>query len=71
MITLAGSRFIVSNEGEDYKVCVINDDRKLENVTESLTDDDKDELIWDLIYAVTELLEEKNLKESEKEGTQK
>lgn len=69
MITLAGSRFIVSNEGDDYKVCVINDDRKLENITKSLTDDDKDELIWDLIYAVTDLLEEK--KSKKKEDTQK
>lgn len=69
MITLAGSRFIVSNEGDDYKVCIINDDRKLENITESLTEDDKDELIWDLIYAVTDLLEEN--KSKKKEDTQK
>lgn len=62
MITLAGSKFIVANEGDDYKVCIINDDNKLKNITESLTEDDKDELIWDLISAVTDLLKEKSEK---------
>ena len=60
MITLKGSRFIVAQDEEatndiDYKVFVRNDDG-FKDVTTSLTEDEKTELISDLIYCVSDLL---------------
>jgi hypothetical protein len=60
MITLKGSRFIVSQDENstndiDYKVFVRNEDG-YKDVTTSLTDEEKVELISDLIYCVSDLL---------------
>ena len=60
MITLKGSRFIVeqnknSTNDVDYKVFVRNKDGYHE-VTTSLNDSEKTELISDLIYCLSDLL---------------
>lgn len=58
MITLKGSRFIVEfdkNATNGYKIFVRRSG-KFEEVTNSLTDDEKKELIGDLIYSITDLL---------------
>lgn len=57
MITLKASRFIVSydeNSGE-HNVFIRNKDG-CHDVTNSLGDEEKDELINDLIYCITDLL---------------
>lgn len=57
MITLKGSRFIVSydeNSGE-HNVFVRSEDGH-SDVTNSLDNEEKDELINDLIYCITDLL---------------
>lgn len=57
MITLKGSRFIVSydeNSGE-HNVFLRNKDG-YDNVTNSLGNEEKDELINDLIYCITDLI---------------
>lgn len=57
MITLKGSRFIVSyNENYgDHNVFVRNKDGFID-VTNSLCGEEKDELINDLIYCITDLI---------------
>ena len=56
MISLKGSRFLVSCE--DYKSKVfINNGEEYKEVTNELSEDDKIELIDDLIYAITDLME--------------
>lgn len=56
MISLKGSRFLVSCE--DYKSKVfINNGEEYKEVTNDLSEDDKIELIDDLIYAITDLME--------------
>lgn len=57
MITLKGSRFIVSydkNSGE-HNVFVRNNNG-YNDVTNSLDDEEKDELINDLIYCISDLI---------------
>lgn len=55
MISLKGSRFLVSCEDYNSKV-FINNGKEYKEVTNELSEDDKDELIDDLIYAVNDLL---------------
>ena len=60
MIALKGSRFIVEQDENstndiDFKV-FIRQNNEYKDITNSLTDDDKTELISDLIYAVNGLL---------------
>lgn len=64
MITLKCSRFIVSQSQSstddiDYKVFV-RDKVGYKEVTTSLTDDEKTELISDLIYCLSDLLNKQN-----------
>lgn len=57
MITLKGSRFIVSydeNSGEHNVFVRYKDGYK--DVTNSLCNEEKDELINDLIYCITDLI---------------
>ena len=63
MISLKASRFLVSLD-KDYeaKVFIINNDRKYKEVTNELSEDDKDELIGDLVYAITDLMKNINLR---------
>lgn len=55
MISLKGSRFLVSCENYKSKV-FINNGREYKEVTNELSEDDKTELIDDLIYAITDLV---------------
>jgi len=64
MITLQGSRFIVSQDKNsaddiDYKVFV-SGKGECKEVTTSLTDEEKTELISDLIYCLSNLLSKQN-----------
>lgn len=52
MISLKASRFLVSCENYESKVFIINNERKYKEVTNELTEEDKTELIDDLIYAL-------------------
>ena len=55
MISLKASRFLVSCE--DYKSKVfINNGKEYKEVTNELSEEDKTELIDDLIYAISDLL---------------
>lgn len=56
MISLKASRFLVSCENYESKVFIINNERKYKEVTNELSEKDKDELIDDLIYAITDLV---------------
>lgn len=56
MIRLKGSRFRVSYDGEAYHVFTCSPNRYIE-ITEVLTDNDKDELIDDLVYCIQDLVE--------------
>lgn len=58
MISLKCSRFLVSCEDYTSKV-FINNGRKYKEVTNELSEDDKDGLIDDLIYAVNDILKGK------------
>lgn len=58
MISLAGSRFLVSCEDYTSKV-FINNGKEYKEVTDTLSESDKDELIDDLIYAISDLLKNK------------
>ena len=53
---LKASRFLVSCENYESKVFIINNERKYKEVTNELSEDDKTELIDDLIYAITDLV---------------
>ncbi|RGM75589.1 hypothetical protein [Agathobacter rectalis] len=55
MISLQGSRFLVSCENYESKV-FINNGKEYKEVTHDLSGDDKNELIDDLIYAITDLI---------------
>lgn len=55
MISLKSSRFLVSCENYESKV-FINNGTEYEDVTNKLSEDDKSELIDDLIYAISDLL---------------
>lgn len=52
MISLKASRFLVSCDNYESKVFIINNERKYKEVTNELTEEDKTELIDDLIYAL-------------------
>ena len=56
MIRLKGSRFRVSYDGEAYHVFTCSPKGYIE-ITEVLTDNDKDELIDDLVYCIQDLVE--------------
>lgn len=60
MISLAGSRFRVEYDfdNDEYKVFT-RDHSGQKEVTESLSAEDKEELIDDLIYAITKLVTKK------------
>ena len=55
IISLKGSRFLVSCENYESNV-FINNGREYKEVTNELSEDDKTELIDDLIYAITDLM---------------
>lgn len=55
MITLEASRFMVACEDYESKV-FIRDRNGIKEVTESMNDEDKNELISDLIYVVSKLV---------------
>lgn len=55
MILLKSSRFLVSCEDYTSKV-FINNGKEYKDITNELTEDDKDELIDDLIYAISDLV---------------
>lgn len=58
MITLEASRFMVTCEDYESKV-FIRDRNGIKEVTESMNDEDKNELISDLIYVVSKLVKER------------
>lgn len=61
MVSLKASRFKVEYDEtatNGYKVFVRRMG-KYEDVTDTLTEDDKEELILDLIYAITDLVRER------------
>lgn len=62
MISLKASRFLVSCEDYEPKVFIISNERKYKEVTNELSEDDKDELIGDLVYAITDLMKNINLR---------
>ena len=55
MISLKTSRFLVSYDNDKYKVFTRNRSG-CKDVTNSLTETEKDELIEDLIYCLTDLI---------------
>lgn len=58
MISLKSSRFLVSCEDYTSKV-FINTGKEYKEVTDTLSESDKDELISDLIYAISDLLNDR------------
>lgn len=58
MISLQASRFLVSCDDYTTKA-FINTGKEYKEVTNTLSDSDKDELISDLIYAVSKLVKDK------------
>lgn len=60
MISLKGSRYLVSCEDYTSKV-FMNNGKEYKEVTNELSEDEKDELIDDLIYAISDLLKTKTL----------
>lgn len=55
MISLEASRFLVSCEDYETKV-FINNGQEYKEVTNDLSEDEKNELISDLIYAISKLV---------------
>ena len=55
MISLQGSRFLVSCENYESRV-FINNGKEYKEVTKELSEEEKNELIDDLIYAISNLL---------------
>ena len=55
MISLKSSRFLVSCEDYESKV-FINNGKEYKEVTNELSEDEKTELISDLIYAIADLM---------------
>ena len=66
MLSLKGSRFLVSCDNYESKV-FINNGNTYEEVTEKLSETDKDELIDDLIYAIIDLHDETKKQENTQE----
>nr|DAH51971.1 MAG TPA: hypothetical protein [Bacteriophage sp.] len=62
MITLEASRFMVACEDYESKV-FIRDRNGIKEVTESMSDEDKNDLISDLIYVVSKLVKERDAHE--------
>lgn len=61
MVSLKGSRFVVEYDEkatDGYKVFARRNG-EYKDITNSLTDDDKTELIGDLVYAITDLVRER------------
>lgn len=58
MISLQASRFLVSCDDYTTKV-FINTEKEYKEVTNTLSNSDKDELISDLIYAISKLVKDK------------
>ncbi len=58
MISLQASRFLVSCDDYTTKV-FINTGKEYKEVTDTLSDSDKNELISDLIYAVSKSVKDK------------
>ena len=58
MISLQASRFLVSCDDYTTKV-FINTGKEYKEVTDTLSDSDKDELISDLIYEISKLVKDK------------
>ena len=69
MISLKGSRFLVSCENYESKV-FINNGKEFQEITSELSEDDKDELIDDLIYAINDLLKSQEIEESVNESNE-
>lgn len=59
MITLKASKYCVDCENYESKVYVRTSPTDFKEVTNDLTDEDKDELIDDLIYAIHDILTSK------------
>ena len=64
MISLKGSRFLISCEDYNSKV-FINNGKEYEEVTNKLSEDDKTELIDDLIYAISDLVKNASKEKTE------
>lgn len=58
MISLKASRFFISYEDHESKIFVRNKDG-YNDITDILSDNEKDELISDLIYCIDDLLKAK------------
>lgn len=56
MISLKGSRFFSVLWGDYTSKVFINNGKEYKDITNELSEDDKDELIDDLIYAISDLL---------------
>lgn len=69
MISLKGSRFLVSCENYESKV-FINNGKEFQEITSELSEDDKDELIDDLIYAINDLLKSQEIEENVNESNE-
>lgn len=69
LISLKGSRFLVSCENYESKV-IINNGKEFQEITSELSEDDKDELIDDLIYAINDLLKSQEIEESVNESNE-
>lgn len=59
MITLKASKYCVDCKNYESKVYVRTSPTDFKEVTKDLTDEDKDELIDDLIYAIHDILSSK------------
>lgn len=59
MISLKGSRFIVSYDEQQYHVFTRKVGKDYQEVTNILTNEDKEELIDDLIYCIQDLVKGK------------
>lgn len=64
MITLKASKYCVDCENYESKVYVRTSPTEFKEVTKDLTDEDKDELIDDLIYAIHDVLTSKKEEKS-------
>ena len=64
MVSLKGSRFLISSEDYNSKV-FINNGKEYEEVTNKLSENDKDELIDDLIYVISDLMKNASKEKTE------
>lgn len=67
MISLKGSMFYVSCEDYSSKVFVYNG-KEFEEVTSNLSEDEKDTLIDDLIYAISDLVKNQKQEKQQDNG---